>query len=380
MPITIAALMNKSDNFYMRLALKLSRRGLGRCAPNPCVGAVIVQGGDVPVVVGRGWTQPSGRPHAETVALEQAGEKASGATLYVTLEPCSHYGKTPPCAEAVIKAGIKHVVYAALDPDHRVAGRGLAMLRESGITVRQVSSDLVEQAQWIMKGHILRQVEKRPFIQVKLGVDADLMVSNGNGAPVWVTCPTSRSYAHLLRAQADAILVGRGTAEADNPDLTCRLPGMKNRSPIRILLDRNMQVSASSNLYKSATDTPLWVICSPETGSVHSGVAEYSGAQLITVPVDSETGTLSIPELLTVLADKGITRLMVEGGPKVVRSFQEKGLIDELVLFQSKTRLGDAGSLAVEGTGLKTMLESDRCNLVFEQQVDVDHMQIYRFS
>ncbi len=372
--------MNIHDDFYMRLALKLSRRGLGRCAPNPNVGAVVVNDAEISVIVGRGWTQPSGRPHAETVALDQAGEQAQGATLYVTLEPCSHYGKTPPCAEAIIKAGIKHVVYAALDPDHRVAGRGLAMLRDAGITVKQASAELVDQAQWIMRGHILRQIEKRPFIQVKLGVDAEYKVSNGNGAPVWVTCPASRSRAHLLRGQADAILVGRGTAEADNPSLTCRLPGMEGRSPIRVLLDRNLQVSVSSNLFLSDLAVPVWVICSSEADLVHSGVAECANAQLIPVSVDSETSRLSLSEVLTALVDQGITRLMVEGGPKVVRSFWENGVIDELVLFQSDTHLGQAGSDAIEGYDLQAILDSEECKMTFEQRVDVDHMKIYRLS
>ncbi len=372
--------MNEYDDFYMRLALKLSRRGLGRCAPNPNVGAVVVRYGDVPIIAGRGWTQPGGRPHAETVALQEAGDLAQGATLYVTLEPCSHYGKTPPCADAVIKSGIKRVVYAALDPDDRVAGRGLEMLRQAGITVEQTTTKLVEQAQWIMRGHILRHVEKRPFVQVKLGVDVDYKVSNGNGAPVWVTCPASRSRAHLLRAQSDAILVGRGTAEADNPTLTCRLPGMSDRSPIRVLLDKNLQVSVTNNLYKSTETTPLWTVCSSGIDPAHSGVAERSNAQLISVPLDSDRKTLSIPEVLTALADKGITRLMVEGGPKVVRSFWENGVIDELVLFQSTVRLGQTGSDAVEGLGLKAVLDSRGCSLYFEQRIDVDHMKIYRFG
>ncbi len=365
----------------MELALALSRKGWGQCAPNPTVGAVIVRYSEnSSTIVGRGWTKPSGRPHAERVALEQAGPAAKGATVYVTLEPCSHHGKSPPCADALIEYGVSRVVYAAFDPDSRVSGRGLQRLKDAGIQVEQAPEEQVRKAEWIMKGHMLRQTDQRPFVQVKLGIDAEYKVSKGDGAPVWITGEESRTKAHLLRAQADAILIGRGTAQADNPTLTCRLPGMYNRSPIRVLLDKALQIPVTHSLFESVEDVPLWICCDQEADQSKMAERETAGAQILKCKLSAETGTLSIPSVLEKLAEQGITRLMVEGGPTVVASFWQSRLIDELVLFQSTRKLGEQGAEAVSGIGLEAVLNDPDCNLVMQRSVGSDTMKTYRIG
>ena len=221
----------------MAIAARLAERGLGSTAPNPAVGAVVVEP-STGIVLGRGWTQPGGRPHAEPEALARAGARAAGATLYVTLEPCSHFGKTPPCVDTIIAAGVKRVVCGIEDPDPRVAGRGIARLRDAGIEV--VRGVLRERCHSITLGHILRVTERRPFVQLKMAVDAEGNVPRGGGGqPTWVTGALSRARGHLLRARADAILIGHGTLIDDNPELTCRLPGLAARSPVRVVLVGN---------------------------------------------------------------------------------------------------------------------------------------------
>src|SRR6202012_2456790 len=227
-----------ADRRFMQLALTLGRRGQGRTWPNPAVGAVVVKDG---VIVGRGWTQPGGRPHAEPVALRQAGEAARGATLYVTLEPCSHFGRSPPCADVVIAAGIARVVSAIEDPNPEVAGQGHARLRAAGITV-DIGLCATEAAH-DHAGHFRRVRDRRPHVILKLAVSSDDKIAAAGGKPVAITGEAAKSRVHLLRAQCDAILVGIGTALSDDPLLTCRLPGMAARSPGRVGLGRALRVS-----------------------------------------------------------------------------------------------------------------------------------------
>jgi diaminohydroxyphosphoribosylaminopyrimidine deaminase / 5-amino-6-(5-phosphoribosylamino)uracil reductase len=246
-----------ADQRYMQLALSLGRRGQGRTWPNPAVGAVVVKDG---VIVGRGWTQAGGRPHAEPEALRRAGEAARGATLYVTLEPCSHFGKSPPCVDAVIAAGISRVVSAIEDPNPEVAGNGHAKLRAAGITV-DIGLCAAEAAR-DHAGHFRRIRDKRPHVILKLAVSADDKIGGAGREPVAITGETARTQVHLLRAHSDAILVGIGTVLADDPLLNCRLPGMEGRSPVRIVLDRSLRIPGGSKLVQSARARPLWVITS----------------------------------------------------------------------------------------------------------------------
>src|SRR5213080_3934079 len=246
-----------ADLYFMQLALAMGRRGLGASAPNPAVGAVIVKDD---VIVGRGWTQPGGRPHAEPEALRRAGEAARGATLYVTLEPCSHFGKSPPCVDAVIASGIARVVSAIEDPNPEVAGQGHAKLRAAGITV-DIGLGAAEAAR-DHAGHFRRVRDRRPHVILKLAVSSDDKIGAAGRKPVAISGEAAKARVHLLRAQCDAILVGIGTVRADDPLLTCRLPGMAARSPVRVVLDRSLRIPGSSRLVHSARQTPLWVMTS----------------------------------------------------------------------------------------------------------------------
>src|SRR5216110_883341 len=266
------------DARFMQLALALGRRGLGRTWSNPAVGAVVVKDG---VIVGRGWTQPGGRPHAEVEALSQAGEAARGATLYVTLEPCSHVGKSPPCADAVIAAGIVRVVSAIEDPNPEVAGQGHAKLRAAGITV-DVGVGAAEAAH-DHAGHFRRIRDHRPHVILKLAVSADDKIGAAGHKPVAITGEAARTRVHLLRARCDAILVGIGTVLADDPVLTCRLPGMEARSPVRVVLDRSLRIPGTSRLVQSARETPLWVMTSTLSEAPAATKLGAAGAQVIRI-------------------------------------------------------------------------------------------------
>ena len=323
-----------ADQRFMQLALALGRRGQGRTWPNPAVGAVVVKDG---VIVGRGWTQPGGRPHAEPEALRRAGEAARGATLYVTLEPCSHFGKSPPCVDAVIAAGIARVVSAIEDPNPEVAGQGHAKLRAAGITV-DVGLGAAEAAR-DHAGHFRRIRDKRPHVILKLAVSADDKIGAAGRKPVAITGEAARTRVHLLRAQCDAILVGIGTVLADDPLLTCRLPGMEPRSPVRVVLDRALadarhQQSSSS----PRAQTPLWVMTSDSAEAPAAMKLGAAGAQVIRVAATTNAPGWILPAVLRALAEKGITRLMVEGGARVASSFVAAGLVDEVWLLRGPSR------------------------------------------
>jgi len=339
------------DTHMMQIALRLAARGLGRTAPNPAVGAVIAdeRTGEV---IARGWTAPGGRPHAETEAIARAGERARGATMYVTLEPCSHHGVTPPCAEAVVTAGLSRVVCSIEDPDPRVAGRGLSRLRQAGIAVER--GVLAEAAHWITAGHILRVTERRPLVTAKLALGAEGNVPRGGeGQPAWATSEDARAAGHLLRARADAILVGRRTVIDDDPLLTCRLPGLEPRSPIRIVLARELSGLEQSRLAKTARQHPLWVVCGE--GADASALAA-AGVEI--VPTRLVGGELWLPAVMEALVARGITRLLIEGGPATWAAFSRAGLIDEVVLFQARaTNSGEAspsGAIATLGRYIST--------------------------
>ena len=324
------------DLRFMGLALSLGRRGLGRTWPNPAVGAVVVKNS---VIVGRGWTQPGGRPHAEVEALRRAGDASRGATLYVTLEPCSHFGKSPPCADALIAAGVSRVVSAIEDPNPEVAGEGHARLRAAGIAVDVGAG--AEQARRDHAGHILRMTKGRPRVLLKLAISADGKAGAAGGEPIAITGEEVRERVHLLRAENDAIMVGIGTALADDPMLTCRLPGMSGRSPVRAIADSLLRLPVESKLAKSARDTPVWALCGM-TAPQHAASALLPlGVEVLRAP--DSTDPLDLADGLGLLAAKGITRLMVEGGPKLAGALIAADLVDEAVLFHSPKRVGPDG-------------------------------------
>ncbi len=356
-----------ADWRFMALALSLGRRGLGRTWPNPSVGAVIVKDG---IIVGRGWTQPGGRPHAEVEALRHAGEAARGATLYVTLEPCSHFGKSPPCADAVIAAGVSRVVSAIEDPNPEVAGQGHARLRAAGIAVEVGLG--ADQARRDHAGHILRVTQRRPRVLLKLAISADGKAGAAGGKPVAITGEEVRARVHLLRAENDAIMVGIGTVLADDPQLTCRLPGMAKRSPVRVIADSALRLPLVSKLVQSARDTPVWTICG-------RGAAKQAEADLLARGVDVMRSANSAPdlqEILGLLAAKGITRLMVEGGPTLAAAFITADLVDEAALFHSPKTLGAGGIEALASPAMAAL--SGRLKQVSSEPVGADRQDLYR--
>ena len=359
---------DQTDFRYMRLALDLGRRGLGQTWPNPAVGAVLVKDG---VIVGRGWTQKGGRPHAETEALGRAKRAARGATLYVTLEPCSHEGQTPPCADAVIRAGIARVVSALEDPNPEVAGQGHARLRDKGI---QVDVGLcADEARRAHAGHIARITKARPHVLLKTAVSADGKAGFAGRKPAPITGEIAREHMFAMRAQYDAILVGLGTVLSDNPQLTCRLPGMDERSPIRVVLDAQLRVPLSFGVVSTVRERPTWVVCSEKASPVAEEVLQDKGVRVFRVP--EQDGKLDLPEVLKALAGEGITRLMVEGGPRVAASFVAADLVDEAVLLHGAMTIGREGIDPLEGMTLEALTAGMR--LIGEEQLGPDRLEHY---
>jgi diaminohydroxyphosphoribosylaminopyrimidine deaminase/5-amino-6-(5-phosphoribosylamino)uracil reductase len=356
----------ETDRRFMAATIRLSRHHLGLTATNPSVGTLIVRDdGAGPRIVGRAVTAIGGRPHAEPQALVEAGALARGATAYVTLEPCAHHGRTPPCAEALVTAGVTRVVGAASDPDPRVSGRGYAMLREAGIEV--VERVLADEAADLMAGYLIRSVSKRPEVTLKLAVSSDGMIGARGLGQVPITGDLSRAQVHAMRAETDAILVGIGTALADDPELTCRLPGLEGRSPARIVLDGDARLPADSKLARSARDVPVLVAASIDADPGRKATlvargAEFIGAELI-------DGLVALPELLDDLAERGIATLMVEGGAAIAGQFLKDGLVDRIALY--------SGPNAVGGGGVESPLTRDAIpagfRLVREARFGDDH-------
>ena len=359
-----------ADQRFMQLALSLGRRGLGRTWPNPAVGAVVVKDD---VIVGRGWTQPGGRPHAEPEALRRAGEAARGATLYVTLEPCSHFGKSPPCVDAVIASGIARVVSAIEDPNPYVAGQGHAKLRAAGISV-DVGLCAAEAAH-DHAGHFRLIRDRRPHVILKLAVSADDKIAAAGHKPVAITGEAARTRVHLLRAQCDAVLVGIGTVLADDPLLTCRLPGMEARSPVRVVLDRALRLPGDSKLMHSARQTPLWVVTSQLAEAPAIAKLGAAGAEVFRVATLSARISPSV--VLLALAEEGITRLMVEGGARVASSFVAADLVDEIWLLRGPDKVGTDGVAALDAMPLTAITQSPGFKVRASEAVGNDTLTIY---
>jgi len=361
-----------ADQRFMQLALTLGRRGQGRTWPNPAVGAVVVRDG---VIIGRGWTQPGGRPHAEPEALKRAGEAARDATLYVTLEPCSHVGKSPPCTDAIIAAGIARVVSAIEDPNPEVAGQGHARLRAAGISV-DIGLGALEAAR-DHAGHFRRIRDKRPHVILKLAVSSDNKIGAAGRKPVAISGEAARARVHLLRAQCDAILVGIGTVQADDPLLTCRLPGMEAHSPVRIVLDRSLRIPGTSRLVHSARETPLWVMTSNLSEAPAAMKLGAAGAQVIRVATTSTPPGLDLSAVLHALSEKGITRLLVEGGARVASSFVTLGLADEIWLLRGADPVGADGIAALDALPLTSITQSPAFRVRASETLQKDTLTIY---
>lgn len=370
-----AAVPNPSQDLrFMRLALALGARHLGRCWPNPSVGAVVVGNeGAGPVIVGTGVTQPGGRPHAEPVALAEAGDRARGATLYVSLEPCAHHGRTPPCVDAVIAAGIGRVVSALQDPDPRVAGQGHARLRAAGI---RVTTDLLsEEAARGHRGHIMRVRRGRPFITVKLARTADGFAGARSGARLLITGEAANARVHMMRAHADAVLVGIGTVLADDPLLSVRLPGLESRQPLRIVADSSLRTPPGCRLVASAREAPTWILCTDRAPEEAAAGLRERGVEVIRVP--AVNGLLDPSAALEQLADRGLTQVLCEGGPHLADALAQAGLVDECVLLTGATSWDRAAGAAIPalGPGLERTLHE--FVLRFSGSWDRDRVEIF---
>ncbi|KQO45796.1 bifunctional diaminohydroxyphosphoribosylaminopyrimidine deaminase/5-amino-6-(5-phosphoribosylamino)uracil reductase [Methylobacterium sp. Leaf85] len=341
------------DRRFMRLALAIGRRNLGRTWPNPSVGAVVVAGETGRErVIAQGVTAPGGRPHAEPLVLAMAGEGARGATLYVTLEPCSHHGATPPCVDAIIASGITRVVTAIEDPDSRVAGRGHARLAQAGIAVTQ--NVLRDEAARDHRGHFTRVTKGRPSLHLKLARTQDGFASGAPDERLRITGPIADGMVHLWRAHADAILVGIGTARADDPSLTVRLPGLSQQSPLRIVLDSTLRLSPASHLVRSARDIPTLVMTTRSAPIHAKRMLASFGVETIQVTACS-SGRIDLSAALARLAEHGLTRICCEGGPHLADSLAAADLVDVCTLVTGPRAIGGGGLPAV-GEALKARL------------------------
>ncbi len=361
----------------MQIALGLARRGLGNTHPNPAVGCVLVRPDQNNRVIGRGWTQAGGRPHAETVALEQAGDHANGATAYVTLEPCCHHGETPPCSDALIAAGIKRAVIALEDPDPRVSGRSIARLMESGI---HVTADVcMAEAAWLNSGFISRIALNRPYFTLKTATTLDGKTATATGHSQWITGPEARAAGHGLRATHDAVLTGIGTVLADDPMLNCRLAGCEVRSPIRVVLDAGLSITTDHAMVRSATpDMPVWIFTSgedPPPGHAEA-LADIDGVHIIASP-QPVSGHLDLKFVATCLAGEGINRVLIESGGAVAASFVAAGLIDEIVWFHAASLIGGDGKSAIARLGVDTLEQAPMFERISARQVGADMMETY---
>ena len=360
-----------ADARFMALAFALGRRGLGTAWPNPAVGAVVVRNdGSGPVIVGRGWTQPGGRPHAEVEALRRAGERARGATLYVTLEPCAHHGRTPPCADAIIVAGITRVVSSIVDPNPLVAGQGHARLRAAGVAV-DIGQGAAEACR-AHAGHIRRVQAGRPHVQLKLAVSTDGKIGLPGRRPVAITGEAAGRRVHLMRAQADAIMIGIGTALSDDPELTCRLPGMSARSPVRVVLDTHLRLPPTSRLVATAQQIPLWVITGAAASEAASNILRGAGVEVIRMPTEN---AIDLHDALRALAQRGITRLMVEGGATLAAALVRADLIDEAAIFHGTRPIGPEGVDALEGLPLAALAQAGVLAVRAVEQVGHDRVE-----
>lgn len=360
-----------SDHDHMAHALRLAARGLGTVWPNPAVGCVILRDG---IVVGRGWTQPGGRPHAEVRALQQAGPLAEGATAYVTLEPCAHHGQTPPCAEALIAARVARVVTALTDPDPRVCGKGHAMLRAAGIAVTE--GVLTPEATQLNAGFLKRVTRGLPFVTLKLAASLDGRTATATGESRWITGPEARRKVHAMRLAHDAVMIGSGTALADDPDLTVRDMGAV-RQPVRILLDRLLKHSPESRLGRTAKDNPVWLLHGPTAPDAARKAWEATGATLIETP--EANGHLDLQAALQSLATKGLTRILSEGGSTLAAALIKAGLVNELAFFSAGLLIGAEGHPALGQMDLALLGEGPRPSLRDTQPLGADLYSLWSF-
>ncbi len=364
------------DQAHMRVALRLAARGLGSVWPNPSVGCVIVKDN---IIISRGVTGLYGRPHGEDIALKLAGDKANGATIYVTLEPCSHHGKTPPCAEAIIKSGIKRVVIAIGDPDPRVSGNGILMLKNADIKVD--IGCMKDEARYIAAGFLMRINNGRPLVAIKTATTLDGYIATNKGDSKWITGDQARMAGHQLRAKYDAILIGSGTAIADDPMLNCRISGFTGRQPVRIVLDSNLNISLNSKLVKTAKQQPIWIITAVNINNNVKNHDKFMDLQELGVKIlQCKLGNnnyIDIVAAIELLGKKGITRLLVEGGGKLSASLFKENIVDLIYWFRAAAIIGGDGIAAIGAYGVDNISMMQKFNLRSIKSIGLDRLEIY---
>ncbi len=349
------------DARHMRAAITLARRGLGETAPNPSVGCVIVKNG---AVIGRGRTATGGRPHAETEALRIAGEAARGATVYVSLEPCAHVGKTPPCANALIAAGVARVVIGARDPNPKVNGQGSAMLREAGIEV--VENVRNAEAQAVISGFAMVQTAGRPLLRLKLASTLDGRIATRTQESQWLTGAPARRAAHAMRGRHDAVMVGVGTVLADDPELTCRIDGFRSAPLVRIVVDSHLRTPLLSKLVNSANETPVWLLHRDGADPARAQALQDAGVRLLQVPA-GPVG-VELTAALQMLAKAGLTRILAEGGAKLAAALLRGKLVDRLAWFHAPGIIGGDGWPAAQAFGVAHLTDMPRFTLLAQEQ------------
>jgi len=358
-----------ADTRIMAAALSLGRRGLGLCAPNPAVGALLVKDG---AILARGWTNPGGRPHAETEALREAGAQARGATLYVSLEPCSHHGQTPPCTDAISAAGVGHVVYAVDDPDPRASGRAAQILAGAGIDVSR--GVLAEEAGRTHLGHFLRVTCGRPMVTLKLALTADFYAAGPAEEPrLIVTGRPANGLVHIMRAMHDAMMVGIGTILTDDPLLSVRLAGLEDRRPLRIVLDSDLRLPLSSRLAATAAKTPTLVIAVEGASDEKAARLRESQIEVVHVPRD-QAGRVDLGEALRLLGKRGLTRIFCEGGPGLAAALIGQGLADEVFIFTAPERLGRQGVLGLDPATAARLHDPGRYRIIETRRIGADRL------
>ncbi len=356
--------MMTNDQIYMRNALALARTGLGRTWPNPVVACVLVKNGHI---IARAKTADGGRPHAEDLAIKQAGDDAKGATAYVTLEPCAHEGKTPSCARLLIEAGISKVVVAVLDPDMRTNGQGLDLLRKAGVEV--ISSVLEQKAFEINEGFFLKQLKQRPFITLKTATTLDGKIATQIGQSKWITGDTARTRGHMFRAQHDAIAVGVNTVFQDDPSLTCRMNGVQ-KNLIRIVFDTHGKLTGGEKIFEDTKNNPVWIITAAKELNI-------VGVKILQVSKNKQ-GQINIKEALQAITAEGVTRLLIEGGATLMTSFLSMDLFDELLWFRAPSIMGGEGLNAIQQLNIQEMDEIKKLKLIETMQLGKDQLEIYK--
>ncbi|MEM9099468.1 MAG: bifunctional diaminohydroxyphosphoribosylaminopyrimidine deaminase/5-amino-6-(5-phosphoribosylamino)uracil reductase RibD [Pseudomonadota bacterium] len=364
------------DLRWMRLALALAQRRVGQVGSNPAVGAVLVKEGRV---LGRGATAPSGRPHAEAIALDRArriwgAEALRGATAYVSLEPCAHYGKTPPCAKSLIEAGVSRLVCPLEDPDPRVSGRGFAMLREAGVAVS--IGLLAEAAEAVNAGFLTRQRRGRPYVTLKMASTLDGRIATQTGESRWITGPLARRRVHLLRAQSDGVLIGAGTARIDDPMLDVRLAGSWQQ-PVRVVADGMLSLPLTGRLVASVGEIPVWLLHRPGAAAERAKALSAEGIELIETQA-TEAGLIDMTEALRGLGERGLNRVLCEGGGRIAAALLRDNLVDEIQLFSAGKLIGADGRPVVEALGLSKLSQARRFHVIREEVLGEDVLSIWR--